>query len=60
MKFRQAKKILYSHSYVEKLWRKRPPYVNEEGRLTFPSLHDIDRIRRARKVFVHHIKRNKK
>lgn len=73
MKFRQAKKIMYGNSSVHKKYRKRrPPYKEEvfdpdaeDGFVhsiatVYPSLHDIDIIARARRVFIHHIKRKKK
>ena len=61
MKFRQAKKIVYGNSSVHKKYRKRrPPYINEEGKSVWPSLHDIDIIRRAMHTFLHHYKRHKR
>lgn len=66
MKFRQAKKIMYGNSSAHKKYRKRRPPYNEYredlGRevTCCPSLHDIDIIARARKVFLHHIKRKRK
>ena len=61
MKFRQAKKIMYGHSSIHKKYRKRrPPYLDETGKNVYPSLHDIDIIARARKVYLHHLKREKK
>lgn len=61
MKFRIAKKIMgCSSSYHKRCWELRPPFINEEGRTVRRSPHDIDRIVRARKVFMHHVKKNKK
>ena len=61
MKFRQAKKIIHGNSSVHKKYRKRrPPYSNEEGNSVWPSLHDIDIIRRAMRAFTHHYKKHKR
>ena len=61
MKFRQAKKIVRGNSSVHKKYRKRrPPYTDEDGHSVWPSLHDIDIIRRAMRVFLHHYKRHKR
>lgn len=61
MKFRQAKKIVHGNSSVHKKYRKRrPPYIDENGRTVYPSLHDIDIIRRAMRVFLHHYTRHKR
>jgi hypothetical protein len=61
MKFRQAKKIVHGNSSIHKKWRKRrPPYTDEKGYRVWPSLHDIDIIRRAMRVFLHHYKRHLK
>jgi hypothetical protein len=61
MKFRQAKKIIHGNSSIHDKYRKRrPPYINEEGKRVWPSLHDIDIIRRAMRVFLHHYKRHKR
>lgn len=61
MKFRQAKKIIEGNSNLVKRFRElRPPYTNERGRTVYPSWHDIDIIRRARRVYSRHVKRNKK
>lgn len=61
MKFRQAKKIMHGHSSIHQKIRKlRPPYIDETGKRVWPSLHDIDIIARARKVYLHHLKRKKK
>lgn len=61
MKFRQAKKIIHGNSSIHDKYRKRrPPYINEEGKRVWPSLHDIDIIRMAMRVFLHHYKRHKR
>lgn len=73
MKFRQAKKIVHGNSSVHKKYRKRrPPVYNvvddpdaEDGFVhseewVYPSLHDIDIIRRAVHTFLHHYKRHKR
>ena len=70
MKFRQAKKIVYGNSSVHDKYRKRRPpkkeqYVDEETGniievLVWPTLDDIDIIRRAVRTFVHHYKKHKK
>lgn len=64
MKFRQAKKIIHGNSSVHKKYRKRRPPVTEfsDGIETtyWPSLHDIDIIRRAMRTFLHHYKKHKK
>lgn len=61
MKFRQAKKIVHGNSSVHKKYRKRrPPYTDEDGHRVWPSLHDIDIIHRAMRVFLHHYKKHKK
>lgn len=61
MKFRQAKKIIEGNSNLVKRFRKlRPPYINERGKMVFPSYHNIDIIRRAMKVYKRHMKRHKK
>lgn len=66
MKFRIAKKIMHGNSSVHKKYRKRrPPYKEylpacKELVTVYPSLHDIDIIRRAFRVFLHHYKRHKR
>lgn len=61
MKFRQAKKIIEGSSNLVKRFEKlRPSYINERGHTVCPSWHDIDIVRRAMKVYLRHVKRNKK
>ena len=61
MKFRQAKKIIEGKSNLVKRFRKlRPPYTNERSRTVWPSWHDIGIVRRAMRVYLRHVKRNKK
>lgn len=61
MKFRQAKKIIEGSSNLVKRFEKlRPSYINERGHTVCPSWHDIDIVRRARRVYLRHVKRNKK
>lgn len=61
MKFRLAKKIIHGNSSIHKKYRKRrPPYTDKNGHRVWPSLHDIDIIRRAMRVFLHHYKRHKR
>ena len=68
MKFRQAKKIVHGNSSVHKKYRKRrPPHeevvtngIHSVSAMVWPSLHDIDIIRRAMRVFLHHYKKHKK
>ena len=60
MKFRQAKKIIEGNTNLIKRFKElRKPYKDDLGRKVFPSWHDIDIVRRARKVYKRHIKRNK-
>lgn len=64
MKFRQAKKIVHGNSSVYDKYRKRRPPVTEfrDGieETYWPSLHDVDIISRAMRVFLHHYKRHKR
>lgn len=61
MKFRQAKKIIEGSSNLVKRFKElRPSYINERGYTVYPSWHDIDIVRRARRVYSRHVKRNKK
>lgn len=61
MKLRQAKKIIEGNSNLVKRFRElRSPYTNERGCTVYPSWHDIDIIRRARRVCLKHVKRKKK
>lgn len=61
MKFRTAKKIALGRSSLFKKYRKlRPPYINEAGNTVYPSLHNFSIICKAMRVFLKHIKRNKK
>lgn len=62
MKFRQAKKIITGHkpNWRKKFRKLRPPYEREDGKVVFPSWHDIDIVRRAMRVYLRHIKRGKK
>ena len=62
MKFRQAKKIITGHNdnWRKKFRKLRPPYERKDGVTVYPSWHDIDIVRRARRVYSRHVKRNKK
>lgn len=61
MKFRQARKIMVGNSNLHKKFRKlRPPYINEEGRQVYPTWSNFSVIIKAKKVYLRHIKRNKK
>lgn len=61
MKFRQAKKIIEGSSNLVKRFKElRPKFTNERGRTVYPSWHDIDIVRRAKRVYLRHVKRNKK
>lgn len=61
MKFRQAKKIIEGSSNLVKRFEElRPSYERENGIIVYPSWHDIDIVRRARRVYLRHVKRNKK
>ena len=60
MKFRQAKKIIVGSSNLVKRFNElRPPYINERGYTVYPSWHDIDIVRRARRIYLRHVKRDK-
>lgn len=63
MKIRLAKKIMnYNpNGKLHKGWHRRfmklrPPYKREDGVTVFPSCHDIDIVRRARKRLLKWIK----
>lgn len=61
MKYRQAKKIIEGSSNLVKRFRElRPPFTNERSCTVYPSWHDIDIVRRAKRVYLRHVKRNKK
>lgn len=60
MKFRQAKKIIEGSSNLVKRFKElRQPYTNKRGRTVYPSWHDIDIVRRARRIYLRHVKRDK-
>lgn len=59
MKLRIAKKILFGKSSYSKRCRQlRPSSVMPDGNINYPSWHDIDRVRRARTVFLKWAKKN--
>ena len=59
MKFRVAKKIMTGRSsYNRRCEQLRPVRMLEDGNVFIPSWHDIDRIRRAAKVYFHHLNRD--
>ena len=59
MKFRVAKKIMTGRSsYNRRCEQLRPVRMLEDGNVFIPSWHDIDRIRRAAKVYFRHLNRN--
>ena len=62
MKFRTAKKILLANknAWRKKFLKLRPPYLNERGNWVYPSRHDFSVIRKALKVYLHHVIRKKK
>jgi hypothetical protein len=61
MKFRQARKIMVGNSNLHKKFSKlRPPYINEAGIFVHPTWSNFSIVIKARKVYLRHIKRNKK
>lgn len=62
MKFRIAKKIMWGRSSYKKRCRElRPMYFDvKKNTYCLPSWHNIDKISRARTVYMKHIKKNKK
>lgn len=62
MKFRTSKKIIFCHhsSWWKRLRKLRAPYINDDGRVVYPSVHDIAQVAKAKKVYLTHLKRNKK
>ena len=62
MKFRTAKKIIFCHhsSWGKRLMKLRPPYINDKGNLVYPSYHDVAQVAKAKKVYLNHLKRNKR
>lgn len=59
MKFRIAKKIMTGRSnYNRRCEQLRPHQFLDDGNVFVPAWKDIDRIRRAAKVYFHHLNRN--
>ena len=59
MKFRIAKKIMTGRSsYNRRCEQLRPLQMLDDGNVFVPAWKDIDRIRRAAKVYFHHLNRN--
>lgn len=59
MKFRIAKKIMTGRSsYNRRCEKLRPLQVLDDGNVLAPAWNDIDRIRRAAKVYFRHIRKN--
>ncbi len=59
MKFRIAKKIMTGRSsYNRRCEQLRPVQMLDDGNVFVPAWKDIDRIRRAAKVYFHHLNRN--
>lgn len=59
MKFRIAKKIMTGRSsYTRRCEKLRPLQILEDGNVYAPAWSDIDRIRRAAKVYFRHIRKN--
>lgn len=59
MKFRIAKKIMTGRSsYNRRCEQLRPLQMLDDGNVFVPAWNDIDRIRRAAKVYFHHLNRN--
>ena len=59
MKFRIAKKIMTGRSsYNRRCEQLRPLQILDDGNVFVPAWKDIDRIRRAAKVYFHHLNRN--
>lgn len=56
-----GKKIIEGNSNLVKRFRElRPPYTNERGRTVWPSWNDIGIVHRAMRVYLRHVKRDKK
>ena len=59
MKFRIAKKIMTGRSsYNRRCEQLRPVQMLDDGNVFIPAWKDIDRIRRAAKVYFHHLNKN--
>lgn len=59
MRFRIAKKIMTGRSsYSRRCEQLRPLRVLEDGNVFVPAWKDIDRIRRAAKIYFRHLNRN--
>lgn len=58
MKFRIAKKIMTGRSsYIKRCRDLRPLQILDSGDVFAPSYEDIDKIRRASKVYFNHVRR---
>ena len=59
MKFRIAKKIMTGRSsYNRRCEQLRPLQMLDDGNVFVPAWKNIDRIRRAAKVYFHHLNRS--
>lgn len=59
MKFRIAKKIMTGRSsYNRRCEKLRPLQMLDDGNVFAPAWNDIDRIRRAAKVYFRHVRKN--
>lgn len=62
MKFRVAKKIVFSKLWRDKLQRmdRYRPYIDDEGKWVFPSFHPHPVKAKAWTVYIKHKSRNKR